>query len=173
MITVVGVVAGGGKEDDSFRLHGLDRLRHDAVLEERLVEIGDVVADHFAARIRERDDAVGEVLLAVEGGVEGQARAGRDIVDHLQHRPAFVGAAGGEVLKHLNGRWQASARLVRGRAAEIVEAVGEHADLDAGAGEARPAQSKRCLDLRRAGTAGVESRAGLRQRDDVVEMGQR
>ena len=74
LIAVAGVIAGRGDVGDAFRFDGLNRLRDHAVLEERLVEIARVVADHFAAGGGEREDAVGKILLAVEGGVKREAR---------------------------------------------------------------------------------------------------
>ena len=93
MIAVSAFVAGRRNIGDALRFDGLNGLRDHAILEERLIKIADVVDDHLGAGIGKRKDAVGEVLLAIESGVEGEARAGRDVVDDLQHRPAFVGAA--------------------------------------------------------------------------------
>ena len=39
LVSVAGIVSGGRQIADAFRFHGLDRLRNDSVLEERLVEI--------------------------------------------------------------------------------------------------------------------------------------
>ena len=76
-------------------------------------------------------DAVGEGLLALVGGVKRKTGVGGDIVHDLQHRATFVGAARRKVGEHLNGR-QCSIGLVGGVASQIIEAVGEHANLDSG-----------------------------------------
>ncbi len=80
-----------------------------------------------------REDAVGEVLVAVEGGVEGEIGARGDVIDDLHHCAPLVGAARSEVLDDIDvgGRRQRSVRFVRGRTAKIVEAVGEHANSNA------------------------------------------
>ena len=67
-------------------------------------------------------------------------------MDDLHHRAPLVGAARSEVLDHVDvgGGRQRSVRFVRGRAAEIVEAVGEHADLDAGPLTLSPLSSRAC-----------------------------
>ena len=49
LIAVAGFIAGRGDIGDAFGLDGLNRLRDDAVLKERLVEIAHVVDDDFAA----------------------------------------------------------------------------------------------------------------------------
>ena len=70
---------------------------------------------------------------------------------------------------------QRPVRFVRGRAAEVVEAVGEHADLDAAAVDAQSALVQGLLHLGRGGAAGADAgignpRFGSRRR--VVEARQ-
>ena len=119
----------------------------------------------LAAGGGEREDAVGKVLFAVERGIECEAGAGGDVVDDLHHRAALVGAARSEVLEHLDvgGRRQRAVGFVGGRAAEIVEAVGQHADLDAGAVDAQSALVQRLLHLCRGGAAGADMAVGDRR----------
>ena len=113
LIAVAAFIAGRRDVGDAFRFHGLNRLRHHAVLEERLVEIADVVDDHLGAGGGERENAVGKVLLAVEGGIEGEAGAGGDVVDDLHHRAALVGAARTKSLS--TWTWMAAPRSLRRR----------------------------------------------------------
>ena len=64
-----------------------------------------------------------------------------------------------EVFEHLDvgsGR-QCPVRFVRGGAAEVVEAVGEHADLDAGAVDAQSALIQGHLNLSRRRTRGADA----------------
>jgi hypothetical protein len=67
-------------------------------------------------------------------------------VDDLHHRAPLVGAARSEVFDHVDvgGGRQRPVRFVRGRAAKIVEAVGEHADLDAAPLTLNPLSSRAC-----------------------------
>ena len=162
LIAIAGVVARRRDVGDAFRLHGLNRLRDHAVLEERLVEIAHVVNNDFAAGGGQRKDAVGEVLLAVESRIEGQAGTRGDVVDDLHHRAPLVGAARSEVFDHIDigGGWQRSVRFVRGSAAEIVEAVGEHADPDAGTVDAQSAFIQGLLHLCRGGAVGADGGIG-------------
>ncbi len=140
----VALVAGRGEVERSRCGHGVDGLRDDAVLEDRLVEVEDVVDDDVAVvrRVAERLDVRREARFADVRRREEELRVGRDVVDDLEHRAALVRPAG-EVLHDGHGRevperiarsGQVAARDVRGRAAERVERVGEDADPDAGAG---------------------------------------
>ena len=76
----------------------LDGIRDHAGLEERLVLVGKIVTDDVAAGVGQRDDAIGEFLLADVGGVEGEVGGRGDVVHDLHHRATFVVAARGEVL---------------------------------------------------------------------------
>ena len=162
LIGVAGIVGGRRNVGDALCLDSLDGLRDDTVLEHRLVEVTHVVADHFAAGGRECENAVGEILLADVGGVERETRARRDLVHDLHHRAALVAAARREVLQNLDvgGGGQRAAGLVRCRAALVVEAVGDHADLDAGAVDAQAALVQRLLELRGGRAAGKGGRVG-------------
>src|SRR5262245_65301538 len=60
-------------------------------MERRLGEIDDVIDDNVAARGAQGADVVGETLDAVEGGGEEELRAGRHVVDDLEHRRALAG----------------------------------------------------------------------------------
>ena len=135
------VVAGGAEIGDALGGDGVDRLGDEAVLEERLVEIADVVDDDLGlGRVGQGLDVVGEAELAAVGGGECQAGAGSDVVDVLQHRPAFVGAARRAVREHVDrlGLVGRSPVLVDSASPplELIHAVGEHADGDAGAVDA-------------------------------------
>ena len=90
---VVGIgaaVAGGGEVGHARGLDGVDGLRHEAVLEERLIEVGHVVGDDVGAGAGERLDAAGKVRLAHDRRVEGELRAGGDVVHDLHHGATFV-----------------------------------------------------------------------------------
>ncbi len=139
-------------------------MRDHAVLKKRLVEIGDVVDDDFAAGGGEREDAVGKVLLAVESSIEGEIGAWRDVVDDLHHRAALVGAARGQVLDHVDvgRRRQRAIRFVGGGAAKVIEAVGQHADPDAGAVDVQSAFVDGLLHLCRGGASRADRGIGDR-----------
>jgi hypothetical protein len=79
-------------------------------------------------------------------------------VDDLHHRTALVGAARGEVLDQVDvgsGR-QRTVRFVCGCASEVVEAVGEHANLDAGSINAQSGLIQGLLHLCRGGAASAD-----------------
>ncbi len=81
-------------------------------------------------------------------------------MDDLHHRSPFVAAARREVFDHVDvcsGR-QRAVSFVRGRTAEIVEAVGEHTNPDAGAVDAQSALIQGLLHLRSGGAAGADAR---------------
>jgi hypothetical protein len=61
---------------------------------------------------------------------------------------------------NVGGGWQCSVRFIRGRAAEIVEAVGDHADLDPGTVDAQSALIQGLLHLRRGGALRADTTAG-------------
>jgi len=132
-------VVGRERQVDAAVGHDLvDRLVDDPVLIGRLGEVGEIVEDDPRACGGKREDVVREVRLAAESGREGERGAGSDVVDDLQHRPAFVGVGrGGAFLDDLDpGRRKVAAQDVRRRAAQAVVAVGQHADPEAGAVEA-------------------------------------
>ena len=130
---IAAVVAGGGEVSDALGFHLVDGLGDDAVLEHRLGEVDDVVDDHLrAGLVGQLDDAVGEVGLAAEGGVEGLTGPRRDVADQLHHGAALVGAGTSAVVedRDLASRRQVAGRDVAGRAAQAVIAVGQGADGD-------------------------------------------
>ena len=117
------VVAGGGEIGDSLGLHAIDGLGNYSVLEERLVEINDVVGDHLGTGGRQLADAVGKVSLAVLRGIEGETRARRNVVNDLQHRPPLVAerqlgrrtvVEAGRLFEHIDARRQIARLHVRG-----------------------------------------------------------
>ena len=97
-------IAGRGEVRHAFRGDLIDRLRNDAVLEERFGQIDDVVDDHVrlearhgVRRVREAGECANVVCEAEFAAVrrrESEARFRRDVVNDLQHGAAFVGAAG-------------------------------------------------------------------------------
>jgi len=89
-------VVGRERQVDAAVGHDLvDRLVDDPVLIGRLGEVGEIVEDDPRACGGKREDVVREVRLAAESGREGERGAGSDVVDDLQHRPAFVGVGRG------------------------------------------------------------------------------
>ena len=87
--------------------------------------------------VAQRDDIVSKLDLAVKGAGESQLRAGSDVVDELQHRPAFVFAGALrwiQLLQHRD-RGEIAARNVlpgvRATAGAGIEAVGECTDASA------------------------------------------
>ena len=129
LVALVSVVRGRRKIRDARRNHLINGLRDDAVLEHRFEEIRDIIDNDFRAGVRERDDVVGEVGLTALCSRKGERRAGRDVIDNLRHPAAFVGGAA--ILQDLHAGREIAGRDVGAVAAEIVEAVGYHADLDA------------------------------------------
>ena len=141
------VVAGRGEIRHAALRHLLDRMGDDAVLEHGLGEIDDVVDDHVRAVVGELHDAVREVRLALERGVERLLRTRRDVVDDLHHRAALVEQsslgtglrsfstlmpAGRSPLRHVfrgAGEFWPTSKGPR----RAIEAVGQHADLHAAA----------------------------------------
>ena len=125
LVGIARIVACRGDISHALCFNGLDGLRNNAILEERLVKIRHVIANDFAAGIRQRQNAVGKILFAVSSGVEGETRSGRNVVDDLHHRAAFVRAAGRKIRKDLNvrGGRQCAIGFVRRCPAEIIEAV--------------------------------------------------
>ncbi len=98
------VVVAGGREvrDPAIPDHIVDRRADDAGLERGLLEILDVIDDDLRAtaghapggglvlRQRQRFDALREVGLPAERGVERNVRTGGHVVDDLRHAAAFV-----------------------------------------------------------------------------------
>ena len=77
---------------------------------------------------------------------------GRDVVNQLEHRRAFVAGCSGLAREHRDG-----AQIARGlRVRQVRDAVGQHADLHAGAVEpgqaAEDRRAVRDVRLRRHGT---------------------
>src|SRR5215813_15560287 len=97
-------------------------------MERRLSEVDDVIYDNIAARSAQSADVVGEALNAVEGGGEKELRAGRHVVDDLEHRRALAGAGHAALsrqYRHVRGQIAGGYRL-----RQEIDAVGENADLD-------------------------------------------
>src|SRR5205085_12600082 len=86
---MIGAVAGGAEVAGPVDVrYVVDGLRDDAILIEGLGGVADVVDDDLGLRlVRQAPDALGEEGLTggqVDGGVEGQARAGSDVVNVLE-----------------------------------------------------------------------------------------
>ena len=135
-------VPGRGEVRDAGLARRVGRVRDRTVLEERLVEVRDVVDDDVGVVDRtQRGDLVREVEVTVEGGREREMRAGREVVHELRHRAALVGLpAAREVGLHDHGRGTAArvpdpgqisgcdvGRRVRGRADRLVERIRQDA----------------------------------------------
>src|SRR5215472_3542626 len=88
------VVAGGGEIGDPVGLDLVDRQSDDAVGEERLLRVADVIVNHvgfaLALGVSELQDVGGKLHLTREGGGEAELRVRRDVVNDLQKRPAFI-----------------------------------------------------------------------------------
>ena len=145
-------------------VHGVRRLRHDAVREHRLVEVDHVVDDHVGAElVAEREDVLRELHLSVEGAGEAELGAGSHVVDQLQHGAAFVAARVDALLDHGDGREIAAGdvlRRVRTAGGAVVEGVRERADPGAPAIDA--AGLRRIRLLQRHGLALDAARMRLR-----------
>ena len=136
LVEIVGNVARRGEVVDALADHCFDRLLHRAaILEERFVEIAEVVDDDLTAGIREHLDAGGEIRFAVVAGVEIDLRAGVDLVDEFGHGAAFVSRPGRAFRQNVDvARVREVAGGDVGRLAAVhVEAVRQDADADAGA----------------------------------------
>src|SRR5262245_27368875 len=109
-------------------------------MEWRLVVIDDVINDDVATRCAQSADAIGKTLNAIEGGGEEELRAGRQVVDDLQHRRA-LGAAGGAALSR---QYCHVRRQVAGgyRLRQEVDAIGEDADPDPRSADAEEIASR-------------------------------
>ena len=85
-------------------------------------------------------------------------------MDDLHHRAAFIGAARGDVFKHLNigSRWQRPVRFVGGGTSKVVETVGKHADLDSCTVDVRSTFVEGLMHLCRRGAAGADAGLGGR-----------
>ncbi len=125
------IVARGRKIGHTLSVHGIDGLRHDAVLIEGLIEITHVVGNHPGPGRGQPADAGGEIRLAVLRRIEGQTRARRHIVHHLQHGAALIaeGQLGGVAVvmtaaharrlrEHIDRGGQIAAGHIRGRRRE-------------------------------------------------------
>src|SRR5262245_58478530 len=97
-------------------------------MERRLGEIDDVIDDDVAARGGQGANVIGETLNAVEGGGEEELRAGRHVVDDLEHRRALAApryAALSRQYRHVRRQIAGGYRL-----RPEVYAGGANADLD-------------------------------------------
>src|SRR5262249_37301829 len=116
---VVGQVAGSRDVGDVVLGSDLvDRPGDDAVVEERLIGVGGVIDDDVGVGLGgEGLDAAGHGLRAAVGGVEGEGRPRRHVVDHLQHAAALVGVGRYAVLEHVHAaRGQVAGSLRLGNA---------------------------------------------------------
>src|SRR5262249_2063154 len=105
LVGVGAEVAGEGGVGNAAGGHGVDRLGDHAVLEKRFLEVKDVVGDELGValgRIGKVLDALREGILAEKSRGEGDARAGRQMVYDLRHRPSLVGAAGRAFQQHID-----------------------------------------------------------------------
>src|SRR5438477_9855470 len=78
LVGVACVVAGRGDICHALSFNGLNGLCDDAVLEKWLIEIANIIADDLAAGGGERKNAIGEILLALVGGIESHTGARSD-----------------------------------------------------------------------------------------------
>ena len=148
---MVGVVAGRGGIDDARVDCALGGLGDDAVVEHRLVEVGDVVGDDLGAGAGQALDAVGEGLRPPPSAVlKASAAPGAMSMDDLQHGPALIGAHARRVVReHLDvvGRSPRRHRL-RQPPADFADRVGDHAHLYARAVHALGGMKRVGLDDR-------------------------
>ena len=69
----------------------LNRLADDVELKHRIGHlIVEIIDDHVAAGLLQRQNAVGKILGASVGGVEHQTRVWRDLMYGLHERAPFV-----------------------------------------------------------------------------------
>src|SRR5579883_2205507 len=89
--SAVALVSSGRKEGNALRSCVLDRsVDCAAVLKEGFVKINGIVDDDLAACVDERRDVVGEGGVGAVGRREEELGSGRDTVQDLRDRPAFV-----------------------------------------------------------------------------------
>ena len=128
--------------------HVLDGLSDHAVGEKRFVGKADVVHDHVAiSHLAQLANALGKRRLRGARGVKGERAVGRDVVDDLQHRAAFIRVVVGGIAVlhdiHRRGVFGAigeageivAQHIRRGVRSREIVAVREHADGDARAGD--------------------------------------
>src|SRR6185437_8000081 len=123
VVRQLGVISGGDEVRHALTVDLIDRLLDEARLEERLVEVADVVGDDLGAGGCERQDAVGKIRLTLDRGMERESRARRDVVDHLQHRATLV--AVGQELGGGKSAVEIHARVTDRR---CLVGLGEHVD---------------------------------------------
>jgi hypothetical protein len=133
-VGLVPFVARGGEVEDAGGRDRVDRLRHDSVLEGRLVEVDDVVDDDVAPIGGQVEDVLREARLADARRRVAERRAGSEVMDDLEHRRAFV--AGARLPRqHVDSRQVA--RRLHGR--QRIDAIRQRADLHSQAGGAEEA----------------------------------
>ncbi|MBK7472502.1 MAG: hypothetical protein IPI73_19655 [Betaproteobacteria bacterium] len=174
----VAAVGGGRDVHAAGRRHADDGLGDDAVLERRFGKVVGVVDQDRAIAlggIGQVEDVLRERRLAAQRAGEAELRLGGQVVDDLEHRGAFRPAArlAGQ---HVHRRRQVAGRLPR---CQRVDAVGERADLLAGAGVAErradrigPVRDVALgdVDLIGRGLALVVDKAYVRQRGDSFQL---
>ena len=148
LVALAGAVAGGGEVGDAGGLGAVDGLGDGAILEGRLAEIEDVIGDHVDPG---GDQGVDRRGLADRAG-GGAAREHdpvqprRLVVDDLRHRPTLIDRVDGVVGEHddvrIGGQVAACLRCVDA-ATDLVDRVGDHADVDPGAAGAEQADRLR------------------------------
>src|SRR5262249_23915757 len=88
----IAVIAGGAGIEDAVGRRLVHRFGDDPVIEKGRIEEADVIEDNASAGgIGEGGNARGEDLGRGQTGVEGQAGAGRQVVNDFEHGAAFVG----------------------------------------------------------------------------------
>ena len=126
-VVFISIIADCGKIKRAVCRHRVDSLRENSVLKWRFVIIALVVnydATTIAAQVK---NILRETGFAAVGRGKIKLRSRREVVDDFQHRRSFA-AAGNAALSRQNrdvGR-QISRRL---RVAQIIHAVGQHADF--------------------------------------------
>lgn len=146
----------------------VDGEGNDAILKPGRPPFGDVVDDDLAASGNQLLDAVGKHRRCIACGGEKQRRSRRDRVHQLGHRPALVAARlrlavfdrDRVFLELHNVCRERSGGDIEGIPAEVVEAVGDHADLDAAAVDAKP----RPGEIRLKGKASLVDEAAVSHR---------
>ena len=135
VVVLVGLIAGRATVDGPVGDGLVDAGDDRAVLEEGLVGKADVIADDIAVKGGvENVDGVDHLGAGVGVG-EGQAGARDEVVNDLHHGQAF--GAGVEVVVGAGGEGLVGGGDVAGGLgqSDAVDAVGDDADLDAGAGQ--------------------------------------
>ena len=139
-VVLFGLIARGGHKENAIRHRVLRRVRHVPILEVRLFREPEIVHDDLAAEILKLADRLDELLGRIARR-ESQRGSGRQVMDDLEHRGAFVLGRAGRPDLDVVGQVAGPDRILRG-----LNAVRDHPDLHPGAPVTLGAHVRRLMD---------------------------